>query len=312
MSRGNTVITLLLCAFFLAFPITSSAVDNVSIGVLEEGYIPPGYQHALRNGVRILFEKSDTGWNSICESKSENRNDDCRFGRANDLVDWYVQYAGKQLGIIQTNGWLDSNFYSEMGLLKITTDVVPTLGERNILFSGWMGIPVHRPLVVTTQAPYKPLHRWESIKAKSQDVELVWPAFHGGLPKVEVCLTDSQGESTGVEYRATSKKDMVLASVLKSNDGNRLFHAIVNREVFKDCDGPFDSPVDLWLYQPLNGKPTVIPGQSNSSIALLDFGDFGGDQSDLAIFSLSGYDEGGYVLFYDHFQKQVRFTWLYH
>ncbi len=314
MSKSKfCVVATKLLACFLVFPLTGFAVDNaISIGILEEGDTPPGYQHELRYGVRLLFEKTETGWKSICESKSDKRNDGCNFQRVEDSVDWYVQLGGEQLGTIRTQGWLDSEFYSQTGLLRITTTSVPTVGERSDLFAGWTGAPVHRPLVATTTVSKKSVRKCEVSKGTPQTANNVWPIFHTYLPKVEICLVDKEGNQTGVNSRPTIKKDVEISSVWKSNEGNRLIHASINRDAFKDCDGPLDSQVDIWLYQPLNGAMQVLPGQFNDSISPLDFGNFGGDDDDAAVFLVEGYNEGGYALYYDHFQKQVKFTWGYH
>jgi len=45
---------------------------------------------------------------------------------------------------------------------------------------------------------------------------------------------------------------------------------------------------------------------------LLDVGDYDKDGKSEVLFWSSGYNEDGYVLYYDDFRKKVPFKWHYH
>ena len=56
----------------------------------------------------------------------------------------------------------------------------------------------------------------------------------------------------------------------------------------------------------LDGKRDLL------SLILVDAGDYDADGESEAVFFISGYNEDGYALFYDSFQKSVMWTWNYH
>ena len=83
-----------------------------------------------------------------------------------------------------------------------------------------------------------------------------------------------------------------------------------------DCaeEGGFAS--DFWVLKPLDGPAFVLAGFDVSgwgySLKLVDVGTFSDDGSQQAVFAYSGYNEDGYVLYYDAFRKHIEFTWGYH
>jgi hypothetical protein len=49
-----------------------------------------------------------------------------------------------------------------------------------------------------------------------------------------------------------------------------------------------------------------------SRLSIVDAADYDGDGASEVLFWYSGYNEDGYTLFYDGFQKHVAYHWKYH
>jgi len=90
----------------------------------------------------------------------------------------------------------------------------------------------------------------------------------------------------------------------------------IKPSVFTKCDEPLTHATELWIYQSADGTLRILPGQRTqdgpASIQQVDFGDFGSNGEQEALFSLAAYNEDGYLLFYDDFRKVARLTWGYH
>jgi len=104
--------------------------------------------------------------------------------------------------------------------------------------------------------------------------------------------------------------------VFASKDGGQLVGARALRRLAQDCYEKSGFASDVWFHWPAGGKPRVISDFRRddwaSALTLVDIGDFDGDGAVEALFWLSGYNENGYVLFFDQFRRKATFTWSYH
>ncbi len=86
-------------------------------------------------------------------------------------------------------------------------------------------------------------------------------------------------------------------------------------------DGPFIE--QLFLLGPNNAAAHITVADSKPllrdrdfldeiSLYLIDAGDYDGDGKSEVLFFVSGYNQDGYVMFYNSFQKSVIYTWHYH
>lgn len=75
------------------------------------------------------------------------------------------------------------------------------------------------------------------------------------------------------------------------------------------CDGPADAPfVDQWYV--IDPEETItFLGQG---MQLVDAGDYDNDGRSEVLFSIDGYNRGGYILFYSDFRKRSAFEFSYH
>ena len=59
-------------------------------------------------------------------------------------------------------------------------------------------------------------------------------------------------------------------------------------------------------------EPTGMVSFLNSNMWLVDAGDYDGDGKSEVLFAISGYDEGGYRLYYSDFGRSAEFLFGYH
>ena len=298
-------------AMFLAiaflFPVRSSATASIAIGVLEETVTPNDTNNELPGGLRILFKKAGRDWQTLCDSNTAQ----CNFSSAGELTDWYVQYNGKRLATIQTSG-LPGSSSSDIGFLKIATALVPIVGEKSNRWSNSTNTPVHRPLVATS-VPLNPTpHIWKQTASDASSIRMAWPLFHKNIPAVELCVSDKSGNLSKSKSRATTLNDIEIDQTWLSAQRGRLIHVQIKPEIGKDCDWSIDADTQLWLHQLPNGKLFKLPAQAGEVIHPVDFGDFGNDHQEAALFQLKGNNEGGYVLYYNNFRARAKLSWAYH
>jgi hypothetical protein len=98
--------------------------------------------------------------------------------------------------------------------------------------------------------------------------------------------------------------------------GNAIVEARIRPRAFDNCDGPLSYVSEYWFCRESRGEVWLLPGQEGSQRARLvmplSFVDIEGSQHDTALFLMSGYNGGGYALFFDGFHRVAHFTWGYH
>ncbi len=156
----------------------------------------------------------------------------------------------------------------------------------------------------------------ESLRLRSHALEAVLPAFRKIIPEIPSCKYDEKGNLLGPP-RPVTQKHLEIFHVIRLDRENKLIGVHVARRFFKDCDGWGGSASDVWFFLEGNSQPRMISQQPqldgwDSSQKLIDIGDFDGDGRIEALFWFSGYNEDGYVLYFDRFEKSAIFTWSYH
>jgi hypothetical protein len=307
----------------MGFCYTAIAGDApVILGMVEERTIDEFDQitrqvvTTYETNLRIAFGKTDTGWTSICPSKpAYSRPEDCNFSNPENERTWDVIYRGKTIGKVKTSGWHPKKLYSNAGLLRIVSEPVPRVGPRSEEFMGWAYRDVCRPLVALINPTKAKSDLWKDVTPIRNDLKTIFPSFRKIINEIPNCEFAHADGPTG-KPSPLNLQHVEVFRVLVSKRGDRLIGARVkatNEDKYSGCGG-FTS--DLWFFS--NKKSTVQPLVAGSlkdwrfAFAPIDFGDFDGNGIPEALFWFSGYDEDGYVLFTDNFQKKVRFTWLYH
>ena len=290
------------------------AADSSILGVVEEASVVGSSTGELQTHLRLGFFLTDEGWRAACKAKpNDNRNETCDLHEPERLRKWYVWCNGKKIGQVSTSGWVNSAYYSKSGLLRITSTPIPRVGKRVEAFAGWDADKKYRPLVALVGMSPGKVAPWTYSNPSAKDVAAVWPAFRQIIPEIPMC---EKGNLSGPSTPIT-QKHLEIFRVIRSDSGEKLLGVRVARRFFKHCDGWGGFASDLWFFLAPDSQPRLIsrPPQLDgwsSSQDLIDIGDFDGDGKIEALFWFSGYNEDGYVLYSEEFERSTTFTWGYH
>ena len=317
MRLSNLTIVMSLLLGVVSCFVATAGDGPIMLGMVEEKCILE-FSQTIRHetNLRIAFQKTETAWTSVCPSRpAYSRPEDCHFSNPENERTWEVIYHGKTLGRVKTSGWHPKKFYSNAGLLRIVSEPVPRVGFRSKEFAGWLYEDVYRPLVALSTRTKAKSDLWKDVTPTRDDLKTVWPSLNKIINEIPNCEFAEPGRPTG-KPALLKPQHLDVFKVLLSGRGERLIGARIkatNEDKYSGCGG-FTS--DLWFFS--TKKSTVLPLVAGSlegwrfAFAPIEFGDFDGDGSLEALFWFSGYNEDGYVLFTENFQKSVRFTWLYH
>jgi hypothetical protein len=259
-----------------------------------------------RTGLRLGFVAKADDWAAVCKSDSNNA---CLF-QAPAVSQWQVRAGGRELGKVTTQGWFDPSLDAANGLLRVTTLAPLFQGPRSHVFAGWLDKPVHHPLVALSNPLPADNPHWTRTRASDADARTMLPLLARVRPLVPDC---SSGEPAKGKGRALTADDVHVAEVWQSAGGERLISASLKPERVKACDYTADLLADVWGYDDGHSHVSAVAplSENEATHALIDAGDFKGDGKEEFLFFLSGYNEDGFVLVYDHFRRSARFSWSY-
>jgi len=285
------------------------AASPAMIAVVQEESVPNG-GGKLRTGLRLAFVKTADGWAAVCDASKE-KNAGCRFD-ANAASQWIMSSGGRAIGRLTAKGWLDTNYSSETGLLKIISGTPPRAGRRSLGFAGWGGNPVYPPVAATSVMPGGSA-RWNAVYPEKMPLAAILPVLKKQVPEIPDCTNGGQDDPPR-KGRPIALEDIHVFETWMTKNGEVLVGAGIKPELVQKCDYTADSLADVWLYEndgdePARPLPALIAPETTHR--LIAIGDFAGDGNEEALFWLSGYDEDGFVLYYDHFRKTAKFAWSY-
>jgi hypothetical protein len=282
--------------------------------------VPPAFVgEPPTQGIRVVFRQTGDGWAAF-PSKCPDM--ECLGSITNQFpksVAWTVSDDGRSIGKVTAETPGSFPFYARIGLQTlIQPEHVPAVGELSEKYSGFIGAPVHRPLIAASNhhIPSRSHGRWSPIASKDGDIDAAWPEFVRGIPLIDNCRVDASGELISSEDRAPKRDELEVPAKWADKHGNAIFQVAVRQEIFKDCDGPSSYASQLWFYSDIRGQVSLLPGQiwsdGNGLVLPIAFADLAGNGKDEAIFLMAGYDRGGYALYYDDFRKVAVVSWIYH
>jgi hypothetical protein len=304
---------------FSASPAASAAPTSdgrMLVGLLEE--VPGIYVGEKAHfGVRVAFERDHGGWRAF---PFECSNPKCLASVTTQYPRetwWTVSSSGRILGTVLARTPGAFGFYSQIGIQNVADgEKVPHLRKKSVEYSGFADSPMQKPLLATTGAlKLGPAHGgWKLSPADPQDAKRVWPYFQRLVPLIDSCRFGAHGDPIASDGRAPKRAEFEIATTWTNRAGEALLHARVRQSAFKGCDGPLSYRSAYWYFRQSDGAVWLLPGQDSRAELLmpLDFMDMLGDGSDEALFLMTGYDAGGYALFYDGFRKVSAFRWIYH
>ena len=279
--------------------------SNLVLGVLEEhpgtSVGEPSYR-----AIRVLFKKVYDSWQSF-----PYRWDDIKGFKSlpksfPEEVNWTIAFDGRRLGQITAQTLND--FYSMdcIGYQRIIgAGPIPTVGKRSELFSGFLFSPVYRPLVAVSQAYFQDPDVWKNLPPSLELIKTVRQKFRQQFPKAMNCRNQTENIQMKWEY-----KDEDI-EILKRYTSKRNWSLVNLHLKGWACDGPQDdgSPfTGQWYLVESSGASRFI----GANMWLVDAGDYDNDGKSEVLFSIEGYNRGGYRLFYKDFNKKAEFLFAYH
>ena len=297
--RSRFALPLLL---LLATSLTAQTAP-LMLGVLEDTHRSFTDDPYYRS-VRALFYKSGSDWkpfpnNCIGES--------CLLQLSKDFpreTTWTIAFDARPLGEVKSRIPAEIETYSRVGQQQILPNAypkkfpVPTVGVRTKEFAGFMDDPVYRPLVAISAPNFKDPDLWKPTTNDAAPTALVRAEFRRKHPKVTNCEVEEMRD-----YRDSEIK--ILKSYL-AKTGWRLVATS-----FHGCD------VDDLRGDGLNNEwfaidPSGAAHYLQASLVLVDAGDYDNSGHSQLLFLIDDYNRGGYVLYYDNFQKEAVFDYSFH
>ena len=279
------------------------AQQPLLLGVLED---VPGTFAGETNSrrVRVAFRKVGDGWEAFesnCPDEACLKAAPARFPPE---VKWTIAFDGRNLGVVSARTPPVFDLYSHIGLQTISSARrVPTVGRRSRDFGGFLDDPVFRPLVAVSVANVMDPDQWKRTHLSSMAIASLRHAFRTKFPMVTNCRNDTENIARRWTY---SDANIALGSAYVSKSGS-----IVVPVWLKSyrCDGPPDSPfLEQWYVMDRTQHIDAL----GESMWLVDAADYDNDGHSEVLFAISGYNRGGYVLFYDNFSRRATFEFTYH
>ena len=331
--RWPSVLSVVLGAVVLSAAQLAIAAADLLVGLLEETPVTAGSDRHKAQ-IRVVFRHTVAGgWEAFpndCLSAECLARITAKYPTR---IVWAVSVAGLNLGTVVGRTPAAFGSIAQVGLQDIVSKgVVPVVGRPSIEYAVAVNQPVHRPLLVTSgiRKPQRSRAVWKEDVPEFEDLDRVWPTFRRLVPLIDNCqpaAAATEDTESGAKPQAQDiaapppgrhpgKLDLEIPVVWVARNGDALLRVVVRQDLYKECDGPRAFPSQLWFYREAKGKIWALPGQLKEGradlVAPLEFSDLLRDGHDEVLFQAAGHDRGGYVLYFDRFQKSVTYLWPYH
>jgi hypothetical protein len=302
----------LLCFFgALDMPSTAQQVTtgkvqqaNVILGVLEDIPGESSGESDIR-AVRAVFEKNGDDWRPFpTKTKSCLDLQTLPSSYPREMT-WTIAFDGRDLGRITSQTPAHFSYYSDIGIEYITSHGrVPTVGKKSADYAGFLFSPVYRPLVAVSQPNFADPQHWKPAQLSPTLVAAARQQFRSKFPKASNCRNPEENVLRPWKYR---DEDIHETKAYSSNDGWSLIELNLTGYA---CDGPNDSTgfVGQWYAIDPSGAVRFL----GTDMWLVDAGDYDNSGKSEVLFSIDGYNMGGYRLFYRDFTRSTEFLFYYH
>ena len=276
--------------------------QSVLLGVLED--TPGQYAGAPHyRDVRVVFHRAGDQWEAFPSNCSD---EDCLKSIAAKFpaeVTWTIAFDGRKLGEVTARTPPSFEFYSIVGQQQIIGDVPPPVGKRSAEFGGFLGEAVYRPLVAVSPPNYRDPDGWKPAPLPKELLLAGRKNFQQRIPAAENCTKANPDKSVPWAYSAENIK---LQKAYASNRNWFLVELSLSGNL---CDGPAGEAFAAQWFVITPDREVLWLG---SEMWLVDAGDYDSDGHSELIFSVDGYNRGGYKLYYDDFRHIAVFEFSYH
>ena len=278
---------------------------KVILGVLEN--LPGAYAgDSDFRAVRAVFYKSGDEWRAFPPLTMSYPQPLIPPSSYPKVMTWTIAFDGKDLGRITSQTPAEYKFYSSVGLETIMSHgPVPTIGKRSSDYAGFTGDPVYRPLVALSQPNVSDSDHWKPAQLSPDLIATARQQFRNKFPNVTNCRNADENVPLPWNYR---DEDIHVTKAYSSKDNWSLIDLNLTGYA---CDGPQDDDsafVGHWYVIDTTGKPMFL----GTNMWLVDAGDYDSSGRSEVLFSIDGYNMGGYRLFYRNFTRSAEFEFSYH
>jgi hypothetical protein len=290
----------------LGKPSAVQSPKSVLLGVLED---VPGKYAGQPNSrhIRMVFEKEGDDWQPFpanCPDQACLKTLPLDFP---SQVNWTIAFDGRNLGQVTTHVPKAYDFYMDAGLQDITSEgPIPTIGQRAEEYGGFLFAPVFRPLIANSQPYFRDPESWKPVHLPAGLVASLRQQFRKQFPEVQNCASPEENVTRTWQYH---DQDIEIHKAYSSN--KKWVLAPLRLGGYR-CDGPQVSPSqdafsDQWFVIDPENHIELL----GKDMWLVDAGDYDNDGKSEIVFAITGYNKGGYELFYDDFKKHVEFEFGY-
>jgi hypothetical protein len=284
-------------------PAAMVKAQSTLVGILEDN---PGHYSGDPHyrDVRAAFQHDKSGWMALpnnCPNQSCLTSITTQFPAQ---VNWTIAFSGRELGHVLSRTPQSFDFYSSIGQQSIVGSTAPpTIGKPSAEFAGFLGEPVYRPLVAVSEPNYRDPENWKPTQPSPEVISAVRKAFRDRFPKVKNCTRQDVEHAKPWSYHDAN----IRINATYSSSRHWLIAELILDGY--ECDGPSDEPFSSQWF-------VITPEQQvrflDSNMWLVDAGDYVNDGKSELIFSIDGYNRGGYKLYYDDFRQDAVFEFNYH
>lgn len=294
---------------FLGATHAAFAQDNppLTLGIMEETARATQAGPTLEAAVRAVFFHRDGRWQAFDQTC---RRPACFVGDTT----WTIGFDGRASGTLSTRPPAISWAYSTVGRQPIVAGTPPWVGQRTLDFAGWVGAPVHRPLIATTGPSVADPDRWRPAPARAAQLRAVQAAFQARYPSVLVCRPSDFLSPPGVAWTYPSDAPVVFDAHASAR-GWRMISLALPLERRGRCEGIIVNPDETenpWVTNWFRIAPDGALSWMGIGMRLVDAADIDQDGRSEVVFATSGYNRDGYRLFADDFATAVSFAWQHH
>jgi len=282
-------------AILLCFCASISLSQQLVLGIIEQHFHDWRVDSLNAFVIRVAFKKEAREWKPFPTDFSPPQASKPFYPAT---MSWNICFDGRILGSLSSHTPDVIRYYKDIGIHYIDdVSKVPKIGKPGLDFSGWVGEPVHRPLVVCTSPFCADKDKWKPYKPTQADVSAV-------LEFVRTNFTKSVSSLLAGKYR-----------IEKSYLSRR------NKLVCISFDDEVPIPVDTSnIFESESGTNSLawfLLGDSScvylrSNMLLLDAGDYDNDGKVEVVFKFEEYDHDGYIFYYEDFRRMSEFGWIYH
>ena len=283
---------------------TNEPKGRLILGVLED--IPGEYSgESDFRAVRAVFQKVGDSWKPFpTKTKTYHDLETLPTSYPKEMM-WTIAFDGRRLGAVTSVTPAHFSFYSEIGIERITShESVPTIGGKSADYGGFLGEPVYRPLVALSKPNFFDPDRWKPAHLSPELIASARRQFRKKFPMVSNCRNPDENVMRPWKY---GDEDIHVIKTYSSKSGWSLIDL---RLTGYACDGPNDGTgfIEQWYVVDPSGGAKFL----GTDMWLLDAGDYDDSGKSAVLFSIDGYNMGGYRLFYSDFSKSAEFSFNFH